>query len=364
MRKYFLKIYLTARYAFLKPLLLLKRTVTFEPDSIKKILVLRYDRIGDMVLTTGFLKGLRKSFSAAEITVVVSNKNGEIIAGNPDVDKVIIWPGWRRFLGAARRYPPDLVIDCFYTYELKPALAAFLSGARLRIGFHNFGRELLFNLTGPEMGGSFSMTEHLDHLLKCISPQAYLYDPELILSEAEIKWGEEYLNNRGIKGNDLIIAVHPGGYYPSQRWPLNNFRELAEQICLKTKAKVLFLSDEDESSSVKILKQTYLDKITLINKLSLKQFMAVLHHCRLLICNNSGPLHIAAALGVPTVSAMGPTDPVLWWPRGEANMVIRKSDQELADLHLKRENSIDAISVNEMMAAVEDQLLKDFKGSI
>ncbi len=341
------------------PFLLFRKTVLPREESIRKILVLRYDRIGDMVLSTGAFKALRRKYPAAFITVLASEKNKEVIENDLHIDEILVYRGRRWFLREFKPRRIDLAIDLFHTYELGSALLAYLCGIRYRLGFEIWGREVFFNLRGPDMSGNYTMSQHLLRLLSCLGADINDCPPQLYLLDKEIGWAEDFLSSLGIRPQDLKVAIHPGGFYPSQRWSIDGFVAVGREIIEKFGINVILLGDKSEEELLKEIKQKIdKDKVIILCDLSLRQVISALNECNLLICNNSGMLHIACALKVPTVSTMGPTDPILWWPRGDNHIVLKK---ELACRPCNRaicgkHTCLDLITVEDVMQAVQTQL--------
>ena len=351
MREIIKDVYLFFRRVVLFPFLKFRITLEISLREAPTILFLRHDRLGDMVLSTVFLKAIKSKYPKARLIVVASLKNREVLENNPYVDQVLVYQGLAWFLREVRALKIDLAIDPFYTYQLKQAFLTILSGAKYRCGFEIDGREVFFNLKGPGRDASRSMLGHFIELLACLDIHQEALMPELFLRPDEIQWAKDFLSGKKITSNDLIVAIHPGGFYPSQRWPVENFAEVADRLVEKFRAKVLVFGDISEKPLLESLSAKTVGKdILIVQGETLRHVMALLSLCRLLACNNSGILHIASALKIPTVSTMGPTDPVLWGPEGKDHIVIRK------------DSAMRQITVSDMMAAVEIQLKKDFRG--
>lgn len=361
MRQFIKQVYLITRYIFLFPFLLFRKTISPEEENIKKILVLRYDRIGDMVLSTGAFKALRQKFPAAFITVLASERNKELIENDPHIDEILVYRGRHAFLKELKPRRIDLGIDLFHTYELGSALLAYLCRIRYRLGFEIWGRQVFFNIRGPDMSGNYTMGQHTLRLLSCLGIDTKDCSPKLYLLDEEMEWAKGFLSSLKISSKDLKIAIHPGGFYPSQRWPADRFAGAGKKIIEKFGINIILLGDKSEEGLLKEIKQKInTDKVSILCELSLRQIISVLNECNLLICNNSGILHIACALNVPTVSTMGPTDPALWWPQGENHIVLKK---ELACRPCNRaicgkHTCLDLITVEDVLGAVEIQLYK------
>jgi len=352
------KIYLFLRKKTFSPILFFKSTVTASKKQIKSILFLRYDRIGDMVLSTAALKSLKRDYPAAKITVLASERNFAILKHNPNVDEILIYQGIPWFIREIRHRGYDLVIDPFLTYELRQAFMTCLSGGKYRIGFEEAGREIFFNIRGPTTSPPKQMVDHLLDLTERLGGRKEGYEPEVFLSDAEIQWANKTLAGKVISANELIIGIHPGAHYPSQRWPAERFGEVARRILEKWKAKVIFLGSSDEEGLLKAVKKSAGENIQIFSCSGMREFMALLSKCDLLVCNNSGPMHIASALKVPTVSMMGPTVAPLWLPYGEHHVVINKalSCSPCNRAICKDHECMESITVDEVFDAVKKQI--------
>jgi heptosyltransferase-2 len=319
------RFYLGIRQIALWPFVILRKTTVLAPHEIQKILFLRHDRIGDIVLSTAALKSLRRAYPHARITVLASWRNYEILNGNPSVDEILIYKGFTWFMREIRARNYDLVIDPFLTYEMKQAAMTFFAKGRYRIGFEEAGREVFFNVRGPAVSPSKPMVDHLLDLADLAGGKREGCEPEVFLRDKEIAWATKVLAEKGIGADELIIAIHPGAHYPSQRWPAERFGKVAQQILEQGETKVILLGSNDEEGLLETVKKSVGKNIPIFSSGSIREFMAFLSRCDLLLCNNSGPMHIAAALKVPTVSMVGPTITPLWLPVGENNVVINKA---------------------------------------
>ncbi len=350
-------IYLGVRKIALWPLVTPRRIAVIPPDEIQSILFLRHDRIGDMVLTTAALKALRRGFPHATITVLASERNYEILKHNPHVDEILIYKGISWFMREIRLRRYDLVIDPFVTHELKQALLTYLSGGKYRLGFAAAGREVFFNVRGPIASEPKRMLDHLLELAELAGGKSKGCEPELFLSDTEIAWAAEALDEKEINSNEAIVAIHPGAHYPSQRWPAERFGELARRVLGQFEAKVILLGSSDEKGLLEAVKNDSGKDLRIFSCDNIRDLAALLSRCDLLICNNSGPMHIASALKVPTVSLIGPTVIPLWLPYGKDNVVINKavSCSPCNKAICKDHQCMSSITVDEVLEAMQTQ---------
>ncbi len=305
---------------------LLNRKKTLKDEEIKKILLLRHDRVGDMALSTPLFKSLKTGYPEAKITVLASESNQEILKNNPNVDEILIYRGISNFMNATRKINFDMAIDLFLTHDLKQAFMIYLSGAKYRLGFEDSGREIFFNVRSPAALPRKRMIEHLSDLAEAAGTGTEDREPDIFLSNEEKEWALDLLSIKGLE-KSIKIAIHPGAFYPTQRWPAERFGELARSIIEDCGAAVLIFGDKKEGPLLQTVQKIAGDRSEIFCGLSLRQFTALLGCCYLLICNNSGPLHIASALKVPTVSMTGPTVVPLWLPWGENHIAINKGLQ-------------------------------------
>lgn len=353
------QIYLAIRNFLLSPFLFFRKTHVPKKEDINEILFLRHDRIGDMVLTSGIFKGLKRKYPGAKIIVLASGRNRDVIQNNPYIDEILIYRGLRWFIQEFRKKHIDLAVDLFYTYELKQPFLAYISGAKYRMGFEEAGREIFFNIKGPKIYPRRQMLDHIFELVDVVGIDVKNSEPQIYLSEDEIRRAKDFLISKSIEPDDLKVAIHPGAYYPSQRWAAEGFAEVAKKLTKKDGVKVILFGDKKEEGLLRRIENDVGGKdIKMFSDLGLRQFISLLSQCNLLICNNSGALHIASALKIPTVSTMGPTDSILWWPRGENHIVIKK-DLSCSSCNLaicNRHDCMKLITVDEVMQAVETQI--------
>lgn len=324
LRKYFL--YALAITVFHKKF----NNFTSEQGKIK-ILFIRIDRIGDLVLSTPAIKAIKETYPGSKLVVLASRTNCSLLENNPYVDHTVIYDPsknlWTKFRSILqlRNYHFDLAIDPYADYELKTALIAFLSGAKKRIGYVSYGREIFFNLPAPTIENEKHFVDLTIDVLKPIGVIPKEKSPEIFIVEDEKKWASDWLKERGL-ATKPIFAIHPGAYYESQRWPAENFAELVCEISKAGKEElILFGGPGDETLLDAIVSMSGEDVLTSIPD-DLRKFAALLSCCNIFICNNSGPLHMAVALNMPTVSFMGPTHKNRWLPIGDIHKVLRVDD--------------------------------------
>ena len=333
--KSILKItYLNLRRALLSILgvFFIKRLQDFRLEhGVNKILFIRIDRIGDLVLSTPALRALKHAIPTSELTVLASLPNQAILINNPYVDRVIVYnqtQGLKNKIGTIkqlRKYKYDLAIDPYPDYELRTALISLLSGARTRIGYASYGREVFFNLNGPRLVKDKHLVDLTLDIVKPLGVVSNDKEPEIFLTEDEKKWARNWLDKRWAGGRPMI-GIHPGGYYETQRWLPERFADIANHLQKSGDLDVIILGGPGDEGLVDRIGSTIHAEVPTYVGDDLRRFAALVYYCHILIGNNSGPLHIAVALKIPTISMMGPTNKDRWMPVGDIHRVLRMDD--------------------------------------
>ncbi|MCG2714337.1 MAG: lipopolysaccharide heptosyltransferase II [Candidatus Omnitrophica bacterium] len=356
--------------------LLLTNKSVFEKNDLQyqRILIVRTDRIGDVVLSTPVIKALRQRYPQAYISMMVAPYALEIIEGNPYLDEVIVYDkgglhkSWLRSLKFASRLKKkkfDLAVILHPTNRVH--LLTFLAGIPKRLGYN---RKLGFLLNEKKehkkQEGLKHEAEYNLELLKDLGitgRHTELYIP--IKAESE-KWVNDLFKSFGIRQSDKLLAINPGASCPSKLWPLERFAEVALKLARAHNLKILVLAGpKDMLLADKIaLRQELKGKvINLAGRSSISQLASILKRCVLFISNDSGPVHIASAVGTPVISIFGRSQPGLspkrWGPLGKRDRYLHKEVgciQCLAHNCQKEFACLKAISVEDVVLAAESTL--------
>jgi ADP-heptose:LPS heptosyltransferase len=357
-----IKLVIMPTYFFIRSLalqFLRVNKIPFTVGTSPRILVIRLDRIGDMVLTTPIFKILKQHFPGARITVLAGHGAKDVLDVNPYIESIVIHTTLKADIRAlAGKF--DIVIDPLMNYDLLPALIARFVKAPCTIGFDIESRGMLF--TSPiELSKEHKhFTAHFADLLASL--HIAVKQTDLIPEIFATKYDSEILK---LPANDTpIICIHPGGFYASQRWPESSFAQLITLCSQKyPSARYLLLGTETEviKSIMNLLSKDVCSRVLDIKSKCLRDTIHIINHSALFIGNNSGLLHIATALKVPTVSTMGPTIPWLWHPCGpaEKNVVVKSSmkcvscDKGYGEGH----TCLSSISAEEVFGAVQKVLV-------
>lgn len=328
--------------------------------KVDKILIRSTNWIGDAVMTVPAMGTVREAFPHAQIAVVANPVVAELFAGHPYCDRTIIWDkkNINKGLSGLLRFGMDLRSENFdlailFQNAIEAAIMTWLARIPKRIGYRTDGRGMLLS-HGIPAGRREKRLHHIDYYLHLLDRAGVKSDPgrlSLYCSKEEIAWAREKLAGR------TWIAVNAGAAYGSaKRWIPERFAATANRIHRKLKTHFLLLGGpEDILVGNHILATMQAPHLNLIGQTSIRQLMALLSQCRLLLTNDSGPMHIAAALGIPIVALFGPTDHTTTSPLSSFCRIIRH-ETDCAPC-LKRHCPTDhrcmtAISVEEVAEAV------------
>jgi len=321
LRRAALRLYLVARSVVLHVAGVLRRRQRRPPapSHVSRILVIRVDRLGDMALTTPALVDLREHFRKAEITVLAPPASLSLLEAHPAVDRRVPLAGRRLPQDLVGRY--DLAIDFTPDESLRGALLARASRARHRVGFRAAGRQVGFSMRGPRADPRRHVLDLNRGLLETLGVATKTTHPILYVTAQERGAAQARLAALGAAAPR--VALHPGGHYATQRWSPECFAELIGLLTGRTGAACVVLAGPDEQELCRRICAATPDALS-PGPTTVREMMALIASCDLFIGNNSGPLHVATALGLPTVSVMGPTDPLRFAPRGPADRVLRR----------------------------------------
>lgn len=306
--------------------------------NITSVLVMEPWYIGDLVLATPILRAIRRRYPHARITVLGAPHAEELLRHSGLADEVIVanlpWTSkhakydprrydlraMRDLISKLRRRRFDLTIDA--RMDLRSNLVTFLTGAPRRVGY-DFG------------GGAFLLTDavaadpdrfhRVDDWLALMQPlddsapgraePTGMLQPFLAVSDSERDEAKARLRAAGIDPAEPIVAVHGGAGDARRRWPRLSFRNVAARLASEHGAKVIWFVEPgpDEAD---------IPGATAVFRTSLREMMALLTCCRLFLCNDSGPMHIADALDVPVVAVFLTGNPVWHRPYRKSQLVV------------------------------------------
>lgn len=332
--------------------------------TIRKILFFKPGAIGDFLHTLPALAQLRKHFPAASVTVVVSPGQVELIKGTTIADEVIIFDKQAikkrfglliEFALLLRKNRFDLFVD------LQPSLRSLflrkMAGAR---------QSLVYRKQKRRRQGDRRL-HAVENFLATLAPLGVTSDEteiRLPLRPEAQDAAEAFLSRGGASGNRPIIALNcsVGAARPARNWFIERFTQLADRLVAELGASVVFVGGKEDRSLVKgVMAGMKKKALSAAGELSLPETAALLARCKCLVSSDTGPLHLATAVGTPVVGLFGSTDPARTGPAGRGHRVLTASLScvpcEEKDCPEGTRACMDAITVDSVVAAVRDVIL-------
>ena len=351
------------------------------------ILIVKLSAVGDVIHTLPSLAALRKLYPKAHITWVIEEAAADLITDHPYLDRVVVSPRktWGNdikkghvgkvvregisFLKQLRERPYDLVIDFHGLF--KSAVIVLAGGGKRKLGYDSM-QELsgfFYSEKIPEDMGKHALDRYLDfprHLAGGkTTPEAGRTAFTGIEEEFRIAVGEEHrtrvdelLQAHGIERQDRLVAVSPVALWETKLWEDEKFARLCDRIMEELKARVV-LTGNDGEALVRIASRMENSPVNLGGKTTLRDLAYLYGRSAVLVTTDSGPMHLAAAVGTPVVALFGPTDPKRTGPSGKGHTVIRK-ELPCSPCFLKKCESTQcmrAITVEEVLQAVGKKLV-------
>ncbi len=288
-------------------------------QQINRIVLSRMKYIGDVVLTTPIIRSVRDRFPSAHIAYLAEKEAVSLLEGNPCLNELIPFDFSRndvieqiRVIRQLRRGSFDVFIDLFS--NPRTALIARASGAPIRIGRDVRGRGQLFTLKIKDDGKPKSAIEFHYQYVKPLGVEPKHWKTEITLSDQEKREAGIYLRWQNIDPDRPTVGLHPGATWPAKMWPAERFAELIDLLNAKLKVQVVVTQGPTDGEVIKEISRLSVGNAVFLNVVPLRQLAAIISHLRVYAANDSGPMHIAAAVGTKTIGIFGPGEENIWFP--------------------------------------------------
>ena len=305
------------------------------PGAVERILVRGTNWLGDAVLTTPALLALRSGFPHARIALLVKPAVAELFQHHPAVDEIVLYrdPGPHARLGGKLALARQLSrgrydLAVLFQNAFEAAAITALAGIPNRYGYATDGRWFLVTHRVPMTPG-LRRRHQAEYYLELLRPLGIPIDPlppTLQTTPEEDAAAGALLSERGVPSGRTLIGLNPGSTYgAAKRWIPERYAEVADRLAAEHDGHVLIFGGRgEEPLGASIAGMMRAPLTVLSGRTTVRQLMALIKSCRVFLTNDTGPMHIAAALGVPLVAIYGPTDPITTAPFGKSHELIRK----------------------------------------
>lgn len=360
-----------------------KRKEPVDLGEVRNILLLKLRYMGDVLLTTPAIRLLKKSYPKARITMVVNKGTEDMILHNAHIDRILTidrsiaksknmlhrFRYERAFIKELRMFQYDLCVDFEYGGQ-RGAILSLISGARHRVGLEtlSYWRNWIYHYRVPFPNGTHAVEYNMALLDKSIGLSTEDKCLELHTAKEDDYYVDTWMAENGFGKGDKFLVCHPGARWWFKQWPEDKFAQLADQLQEEMQLKVLFSGGpEDVPAVLGIAGRMTTSCHSLAGQTTPLQLAALIKRAQLFIGNDSGPMHIAAAVDTPVIALFGSTDPAIWRPWTRKSEVIYKavacSPCDHTGCEMGELNCMRQIKVLEVKAAVE-ALLGRRKGAI
>ncbi|MGA2774506.1 MAG: lipopolysaccharide heptosyltransferase II [Candidatus Omnitrophota bacterium] len=305
-------------------------------EVTKRILIFNVNWLGDVLFSTAAIRNIRRNFSSSYIACVIPSRCYPVLKDNPHLDEIIIFDEKDRHKSIFSRLDFIKILKAkkFDTVfllhrSLTRALICRLAGIPKRIGYYTKKRGFLLTkkITMPKI----NTLHRIDYYLNIIEKAGLKVEDrytEFFITHEDEESVDAFLKKNSIGKGDFIAVLNPGGNWGPKRWPKEYWSELANMLSNGFKAKVILSGAQNDLNLANQIKMAMKERpIIACGVLNLKQLAALAKRAGLFITGDTGPLHIANAVGAKRIIALfGPTDPFLTGPFPANNVIVIRKD--------------------------------------
>ena len=296
----------------------------------QRVLLTRLRFIGDIVLTTPIIKSIRDALPDAYVAYLGELPGVTLLEGNPYLNEVLAYNPNSSFLKRMFVYPRlrqrgfDLAIDLFS--NPRSSLLTYATGAKVRVGAGMRSRSRFYTHQVADDGIPKSVIDFHAQYLQAVGLRLTSRETKIFLSDEEQREARIYLHWQGIDFDRPIVGLHPGASWPAKMWHKERFAELADLLVARLGAQVVFTQGPGEQKLIQEISAGCVRPLKVLNVLPLRQLAAVLSLFDVYVANDSGPMHMAVAVGTKTIGIFGPGEEETWFPydREDGHLVLRK----------------------------------------
>lgn len=306
---------------------------------MKKILVVNVNWLGDVIFSVPAFRALKSYYPQAKVCCLAVPRVKEVLASCPFIDEIIVYDekGRDRGLGAKVRLVRRLRAEKFdivflFHRSWTRALLVFLAGIPERVGFNTKGRGIFLTtrLALPPRN-----THRSDFYMRVLEGYGLIVSDNtcrLRVDPAGVAAVNRRLTDNGVSAEDFVAVMHVGGNWALKRWPKENFSELVKRFVKEGVRVVLSGGPGDRELAQEIVRLSGAEALVLAGQTDFYELLALMRYANLVISADSGPLHVASAVGATGIGIFGPTRPEITGPRGPGKITVLQQD-----VHCNRE---------------------------
>ncbi|MFC1590831.1 lipopolysaccharide heptosyltransferase II [Candidatus Omnitrophota bacterium] len=340
-------------------------------NKTKRILIVNVNWLGDVLFSTPFIKAVSDRYKNSYIAALVHPRCREILANNPKVDELIIYDEDKRhrsifgkiaLVAELRKKNFDTAFVLHRSFT--KALLVFLAGVKERIGYATKNRQRILTGIAEEPPPGIHKVEYFLNILKTGDNRSALSGDikyEFYPGRRDDDHIVSLLKSKGLKGGERFCVLNPGGNWDPKRWPRENFAQAADAIAGEFGLKIVITGAKKDIRLAEAISSVMKEPPVIVcGDTTLGQLGALMKRADLVIANDTGPMHIAVAMGSRVIALFGPTSPEITGPYGKGiyKVVSKHSGCEVPcyDVTCQDNRCMSAIKVEDVLSAARELL--------
>ena len=336
----------------------------------KRILIVNVNWVGDVIFSTPFIRAVREAYPDAHIACLLHPRCSQMLESNRRLDEIICYDeegshksliGKWRLIQELRKKNFDMAFLLHRSFT--KALITYLAGVKERIGYPTKSRGWILTKAVEEPDEELHKVEYFLNIARAagIRPEDTSY--EFFVEDAGREYIAGLLHRSGVAASDRVVVLCPGGNWDPKRWAPENFAKLGDLLVQKFGARVvLAAAKKDTLLAEEIENMMKAPAVIAAGRTSLKELGALLERASLVIANDTGPMHIAVAVGAKTIALFGPTSPAITGPYGKGEYAVisrhEKCEVPCYDVTCTDNACMQAITVEDVLKAATEMLGK------
>ncbi|SJZ46862.1 lipopolysaccharide heptosyltransferase II [Selenihalanaerobacter shriftii] len=336
-----------------------------EIKNAKRIVVIDLLYLGDLLFATPFFQNLRNHYPEARIDLVVNSNFFDIIEESLYFDNIYAYnKNWKlkenwQFAKKLNKNNYDLGLNIHGNW--RTAILLRLINPDYTVGYGGKGKGIWLNQELASSAEKHMAEVYLDFLEDLGINEIDEVSLDLNVNPRAQRSMQKFLKAKEVKASDKVVGLNTGGSWPTKQWKAEGFARLADRLQIDYNTKAIFFGGPGDVDRVgKIISKMQTTPIVAAGETSLKELAALAAECDLFISGDTGPIHVAASVGTPTIAIFGPSNEVKYHPYGEEHHVV-KTDIDCRpcgdhECSLKHHDCMEKIEVDDILRVVEEEI--------
>lgn len=298
--------------------------------DIRSVLVIRPDRLGDVILSTPVYESIKQSFPHIKVSALVDHRQAEVLRDNPFVDRVVCFRHGHplRIFRELNEERFDAAIVLNRMFSATAAALALFSRARVRVGYENQRGAWVFHVNAPQPGGGQHEIQHNLGLLRFLGFPEIRDTPTIYFSEEVTQTVDALLAGENRHPGRPLALIKPGTRVAEWGWSLENFRAVGDNLLATGLAEVMILCGPGEENLLASLTRGMLSPPVVLPVLGIRELACLIQRADLLVCNHTGIMHLASAVQTPVAAIFKHGDAKRWGPYRTRNVILEERGAE------------------------------------